>query len=112
MGGGMPGGMGGMMKQVQQMQEKMARVQDGLASRTVEAESGGGMVRAVVNGKQELMSIKINPEVVDASDPEMLEDLVLSAVNRALTAASDMAQAEMAKVTSGMLPPGMNLPGF
>ncbi|MGA9115487.1 MAG: YbaB/EbfC family nucleoid-associated protein [Bacteroidota bacterium] len=110
---GVPG-MAGMMKQVQKMQEAMARVQQELEGRTVTAESGGGMVRVTANGKQRITAVHIEPEVVNPADVEMLEDLVLAAANKALEDSSHMAQEEMARVTSGLLPPipGLNLPGL
>jgi len=106
--------MAGMMKQVQKMQETMARVQEELESKTVVGESGGGMVKVTANGKQMVTAIRIEKEVVNPQDVEMLEDLVVAAVNKALTDAAAMAQSEMAKATNGMLPniPGLNLPGF
>ncbi|MBI5471135.1 MAG: YbaB/EbfC family nucleoid-associated protein [Ignavibacteriae bacterium] len=106
--------MAGMMKQVQQMQEKMAQVQQELEHKIVTAETGGGMVKVTANGKQALVKIQIDKEVVNPDDVEMLEDLVMSACNKALEDASKMAQEEMSKVTSGMLPniPGLNLPGM
>ncbi len=104
--------MAGMMKQVQQMQEKMARVQEELETKTVTGEAGGGMVKVTANGKQQLLKVEIDKEVVNPEDVEILEDLVVAACNKALEEASRMAQEEMAKVTSGMLPPGLNLPGF
>ncbi len=106
--------MSGMMKQVQKMQEKMAQVQQELEQKTVTAESGGGMVKVTANGKQALIKIQIDKEVVNPADIEMLEDLVLAAANKALEDASKMAQEEMSKATSGMMPniPGMNLSGM
>ncbi|HXX64267.1 MAG TPA: YbaB/EbfC family nucleoid-associated protein [Bacteroidota bacterium] len=106
--------MQGMMKQIQKMQEKMARIQEELEAKTVVGESGGGMVKATANGKQRLLSIRIDKEVVNPADIEMLEDLVLAAANKALEDAGKMAQEEMAKATSGLMPniPGLNLPGF
>ena len=110
---GMPN-MQGMMKQVQKMQEKMAQVQAELEQKTVLAESGGGMVKVTANGKQHITRIQIEKEVVDPADVEMLEDLVVAAVNKALDDSQKMAQEEMSKATSGLLPniPGLNLPGF
>jgi len=106
--------MAGMMKQVQKMQETMARVQEELESKTVVGESGGGMVKVTANGKQAITAIRIEKEVVNPEDVEMLEDLVVAAVNKALAEAAKMAQDEMARATNGMLPnfPGLNLPGF
>lgn len=110
---GMPN-MAGMMKQVQQMQEKMAQVQQDLEQKTVTAEAGGGMVKVTANGKQHVVKIQIDKEVVNPDDVEMLEDLVLAATNKAIDDAAKMAQEEMAKATSGMIPniPGLNLPGM
>ena len=104
----------GMMKQLQKMQEKMAEVQNQLEARTVTGEAGGGMVKVTANGKQRVTSIQIDKEVVNPADVEMLEDLVLAATNKALEEAGAMAQEEMARATSGMLPPipGLHLPGF
>jgi len=110
---GMPN-MSGMMKQIQKMQERMAAVQQELEQKTVSAEAGGGMVKVTANGKHQIVSIAIDGEVINPAEKEMLEDLVLAATNKALEEASRMAQEEMAKVTSGMMPniPGLNLPGL
>jgi len=96
-----------LMKQAQKLQEKMAKVQEELASKTVEATAGGGMVTAVVSGKFELTSIRIEKDVVNAEDVEMLQDLIVAAVNEGIRRAQEMASAEMAKVTGGMKLPGM-----
>jgi DNA-binding YbaB/EbfC family protein len=106
--------MQGMLKQIQKMQEKMAQVQEDLESKTVVGEAGGGMVKVTANGRQHIVKVTIDKEVGASGDVEMLEDLVLAATNKALDEAGKMAQEEMAKVTSGMLPnsPGMNLPGM
>ncbi len=96
-----------MMKQVQKMQADMARLQEELGERTVEATAGGGVVKAVVNGKQELLSIEIQPEAIDPEDAEMLQDLVLAAVNEALRESREMVAAEMGKITGGMNIPGL-----
>jgi DNA-binding YbaB/EbfC family protein len=105
-------GMGAMMKQAQKLQAKLARVQEELGAKEVEATSGGGMVTVRASGHQDILSIKINPEVVDPEDVEMLEDLVLAAVQQARQKAADMAEAEMQKATAGLVPPGMSMPGF
>jgi DNA-binding YbaB/EbfC family protein len=101
-----------MLKQVQKMQAEMERVQNELANKTIKEEAGGGMVKATANGKKELISVEIDKEVINGGDKEMLEDLVVAAVNKALESAGKMAEEEMAKITKGMLPPGMNIPGF
>lgn len=108
----MKGGMQGMFKQIQKMQAEMEKVQAELANKTVEEESGGGMVKAVVNGKKELVSLEIADEVINGEDKDMLEDLVVAAVNKALDSAGKMAEGEMQNLTKGMLPPGLNIPGF
>jgi DNA-binding YbaB/EbfC family protein len=95
------------MKQAQKMQEKMLRVQEELASKTVEATSGGGMITAVVNGKFELVSLKIEKEVVDPEDIEMLQDLIVASVNEGIRKSQEMTQEEMAKITGGLNIPGL-----
>ena len=105
-------GMGAMMKQAQKLQAKLTRVQEELGAKEVEATSGGGMVTVRASGHQDILSIKIDPEVVDPEDVEMLEDLVLTAVQQARQKSADMAEAEMQKATAGLIPPGMNMPGF
>ena len=108
----MKGGMQGMMKQVQKMQAEMEKVQNELENKVVTAESGGGMVKATANGKKGLVSIEIDNEIIESGDKEMIEDLVVAAVNKALDSAGKMAEDEMGNVTKGMIPPGMNIPGF
>lgn len=100
-------GMAGMLKQAQKMQEQMSKLQEEAATKTVEATSGGGMVTAVVNGKQQLVSIKIEKEVVDPSDVEMLQDLVEAAVNEGLRKSQELLASEMGKLTGGMNIPGL-----
>jgi len=95
------------MKQAQKLQNQMTRLQDELADKTVDASAGGGMVKAVANGKQQVLSIDIDQEVVDPDDVEMLEDLVLAAVNDALNRSREMVSAEMGKLTGGMQIPGL-----
>jgi len=102
--------MGKLMKQAQQFQSKMSKLQEELAEKTVEASSGGGMVTVVVNGQQDILSITIDPEVIDPEDIEMLQDLVLAAVNDGLSKAKNMANEEMGKLTGGLNLP--NIPGF
>jgi len=103
---GMPN-MGNMLKKAQELQQKMAKLQEELGEKTVEASSGGGMVAVVANGKQEIVSIKIDPEVVDSNDVEMLEDLVLAAINDALYQAKQMVSEEMSQLTGGVKIPGI-----
>lgn len=98
-----------MMKQVQQMQVKMAKLQEELATRTLEATAGGGAVKVTVNGKLEITEVKIDPAAVDPEDVEMLQDLVLAATNEALRKMQDMSNNEMSKLTGGL---GVNLPGL
>ncbi|RJR18929.1 MAG: YbaB/EbfC family nucleoid-associated protein [Desulfobacteraceae bacterium] len=99
--------MGQLLKQAQAFQSKMAKVQEELAQRTVEATAGGNMVTAVVNGNQELVSITIDPVVIDPSDTEMLQDLVVAAVNDAMSRAKAMVNEEMGKLTKGINIPGL-----
>jgi DNA-binding YbaB/EbfC family protein len=103
---GMPD-MGNLLKKAQELQQKMAKLQEELGEKTVEASSGGGMVAVVANGKQEIVSIKIDPEVVDANDVEMLQDLVLAAINDALYQAKQMMSEEMSQLTGGVKIPGI-----
>lgn len=105
-------GMAGMMKQAQKLQAKLTRVQAELADKRVEGAAGGGMVVVTANGQQDIVGIKIDPEVVDPEDVEMLEDLVLAAIQQAREKAQGMAEQEMQKATAGLLPPGMGLPGI
>ena len=100
-------GMGNIMKQAQKMQAKMIKIQEELAEKTVEASVGGGVVKVVASGKQQIMGIEIEKEVVDPDDVDMLQDLILAAVNDALAKSQEMAQEEMAKITGGMNIPGM-----
>lgn len=100
------------MQQVKDLQTKMVKMQEELAVRTVEASAGGGMVTAVVNGRLDLVSLKIDKQVVDPADVEMLEDLVVAAVNDGLRKAQEMAAAEMNKLAGGLNIPGLKLPGL
>ena len=101
------GNMGNMMKQAQKLQADMERLQKELGSQTVEGTAGGGMVKAVVTGKQEVVSIAIEKEVVDPEDVEMLQDLVTAAVNEALRKSRDMMTEQMTKLTGGINIPGL-----
>ncbi|MEA1923966.1 MAG: YbaB/EbfC family nucleoid-associated protein [Pseudomonadota bacterium] len=100
-------GMGNLMKQAQQMQARMAKMQEEVGQRTIEAAAGGGMVKVVANGKQEILSIVMEPEVVDPDDIEMLQDLVLAAINQALRESQAMMTDEMSKLTGGLKIPGL-----
>jgi hypothetical protein len=96
------------MKQAKKMQEQMGKIQEELEAKTVEAQAGGGMVRVVVNGKFNVVSIKIEKEAVNPEDVEMLEDLVVAAVNEGVRKAQEMASQEMAKITGGLGIPGLS----
>ncbi|MDA8098658.1 MAG: YbaB/EbfC family nucleoid-associated protein [Nitrospiraceae bacterium] len=97
-----------LMKQAQQMQERVKKLQEEVGNKTVEASSGGGMVTVVANGRQEILSIKIDKSVVDPADIDMLQDLVTAAVNEALRKSQELMKGEMGRLTAGMgLPPGM-----
>jgi DNA-binding YbaB/EbfC family protein len=98
---------GNIMKQAKKMQERMMELQDELASKTVEATAGGGMVAVTVNGKFEVLSLKIEKEVVNPEDVEMLQDLIVAAVNEGVRKAQEMSASEMAKITGGMQIPGL-----
>lgn len=96
-----------LLKQAQRIQSQVSQMQAELGERRIETSSGGGMVTAVVNGRQELIELKIDPQVVNADDVEILEDLVVAAVSEALSRASELAAEEMKKVTGGMALPGL-----
>jgi nucleoid-associated protein EbfC len=104
------GGLGDMMKQVQKMQAKMAELQEMLEKTTVEGSSGGGMVKVVSTGKNDIISVTIDPEVVDKNDIEMLQDLIVAAVNSARQKAQELQAEQMSQITGGMKIPGMNMP--
>jgi len=99
--------MGNMMKQAQKLQSKMLRMQEEMAEKTVEVTSGGGMVKVTANGRQQILSLQIEKEVVDPDDVEMLQDLILAAVNDALLKSQEMVSAEMSKLTGGLNIPGL-----
>ncbi len=100
-------GLGDLMKQMQAMQSKMEQIQEELAEKTVEGSSGGGMVKVVANGKQEILEIKIDPEVVNPDDVEMLEELVLAAVNQAKEKANELQMEGLSGLTGGIKIPGL-----
>ena len=102
--GGMPGGMNqaAMMKQAQKLQQEMIRMQQEQEAKTFTAQAGGGMVAATVNGKHELVNMEINPEAVDPDDVEMLQDMVIAAVNEAMRSADSEAANNMSKLTGGL----------
>jgi nucleoid-associated protein EbfC len=104
----MYGNMGNMMKQVQKMQKEMVKMQEELQKRVIEITSGGGMVRVEVSGKKELVSLTVDPQAVDPDDVEMLQDMILAAVNEGLRKVDEMTASEMQKLTGGLnLPPGL-----
>ena len=100
-------GIGKFLKQAQRMQKDMAKIQAEMANKTVEATAGGGMVTVIVNGNQEITSIKIEKEVVDPDDIEMLENLVIAAINEGLRKSKEMVTGEMSKLTGGLNIPGL-----
>lgn len=101
------GDLGGLLKQAQKMQRQVAELQEELGKKTFEGRAGGGAVKVVVNGKREFQSIKIDPEAIDPADPEMLEDLVGSAIRDAMTQAGKASEEAMSGVTGGLGMPGM-----
>ncbi|NLY44010.1 MAG: YbaB/EbfC family nucleoid-associated protein [Clostridiaceae bacterium] len=104
---GMGGNINSMIKQAQKLQKEVAKLQEELEQRTVEASVGGGAVTVIASGKKEIKEIKINPEVVDPDDIEMLQDLILAAVNEAIRKADEMVTSEMGKLTGGFNIPGL-----
>ena len=100
-------GLGNILKQAQQMHSKITQLQEEMAAKTVEASSGGGMVNVAMNGKQEVLSIRIDPEVVNKEDIEMLQDLLAAAVNEAIRKSQEMMAEEMKKITGGLSIPGI-----
>ena len=100
-------GLGNILKQAQQMHAKISQLQEEMAGKTVEASSGGGMVSVVINGKQEILSIRIDPEVVTREDIEMLQDLIVAAVNEAIRKSQEMMAEEMKRITGGLSIPGL-----
>ena len=102
------GPLGNIMKQAQELQERLGRVQEEAAAKTVEASAGGGMVTAVVNGRLEVVSLRIDPEVLKGADHDMLQDLIIAAVNQGIRNAQAMVADEMKKITGGLKIPGLN----
>ena len=100
-------GMGNMMKEAQKLQARMLKMQEELAEKTVESAVGGGMIKVVANGRNQVVAIRIEKEVVNPEDVEMLQDLILAAVNDALTKSQEMVATQMGKLTGGL-----NLPGL
>jgi DNA-binding YbaB/EbfC family protein len=100
-------GLGNILKQAQQMHSKISQLQEEMAAKTVEASSGGGMVTIVMNGKQEILSLRIDPEVVNREEVEMLQDLIAAAMNEAIRKSHEMMTEEMKKVTGGLSIPGL-----
>jgi DNA-binding YbaB/EbfC family protein len=101
------GGMGNLLKQAQEMQARMAKIQEELGQKTVEGSAGGGMVQVTVNGQFNLSKVTIDPAVINAAEKEMLEDLILAAINDGMRKARDMVSAEMSKITGGFKIPGL-----
>jgi len=105
--GGLPGGLGELLQRAKQFQERLHDVQEEMASRTATGEAGGGMVRVTANGRQEIVRVEIEPEVIDREDREMLQDLVVAACNQALRAAQRMVAEEVRKASGGLDIPGL-----
>lgn len=103
----MKGGMNSIVRQAQKMQAQISKVQEDIGQKKVEASAGGGMVTAVVNGNQELLELKINPDVLNPEDVEILEEMVIGAVNQAMKTAGDMMNTEVEKITGGLSIPGL-----
>ena len=102
-------GFGNMMKEAQKLQAQMEKMQEEIGKKTVEATAGGGMVTVQANGKQELLAIKIDPEVINKDDAQMLEDLVIAACNEALRKSRELVQQELGKLTGGLKIPGLGM---
>ena len=108
-GGGGGGGTGGMMQQIQKLQEEMVKTQEELGQETVSVTVGGGAITVVITGQQHIESIQIDPEVIDPEDVEMLQDLVVAAVNEAVEKSREMAAERLGKLTGGLDIPGLGL---
>jgi len=101
------GDMGNMLKQAQQFQSKMKKIQEEISEKVIDVSSGGGMVSVKINGKQQILSMNIDPEVLKQNDVEMIQDLVLSAVNEAIRQSQELMQSELSKLTGGLNIPGL-----
>lgn len=101
------GAMGDLLKQAQEMQTRMAKIQEELANKTVQGSAGGGMVQVTVNGQFNMTAVQIEPSVINAAEKEMLEDLILAAVNDGMRKARELASSEMSKLTGGLKIPGL-----
>ncbi len=99
--------LGNILRQAQKIQERMAKIQEEMAEKVVEATSGGGMVKVVVNGKQEILSVEIDPEILSSDEKEMVQDLIVAAVNEALRKSRELVAEEMSKLTGGLNIPGL-----
>ncbi|HWO43298.1 MAG TPA: YbaB/EbfC family nucleoid-associated protein [Candidatus Eisenbacteria bacterium] len=104
-----PGGMGQLLKQAHEMQARLAKVQEELAHKTVEGSAGGGMVQVTVNGQLALTTVRLDPTVINSDEKEMLEDLIMAAVNDGMRKARDLVSTEMSKITGGFKIPGLTL---
>lgn len=100
-------GFGEIMRQAQKLQSKIAQIQEEMAQKTVEASVGGGMVKAVANGRQELLSIKIDPEIIESQDIEILEDLIVAAINDVMKKSRELVSQEITKISGGLRIPGL-----
>jgi hypothetical protein len=100
-------GLGNILRQAQQMHAKISQLQEEMAGKTIEASAGGGMVNVVMNGKQQMVTMRIDPEVVNREDIEMLQDLIVAAVNEAIRKSQEMMAEEMKKITGGLSIPGL-----
>lgn len=105
--GGLPGGLGGLLEKAKELQQRLHSMQDELGRRTAVGEAGGGMVRVTANGRNEIMRVEIEPDVIDREEREMLQDLVVAAANQALQAAQRMVAEEMTRATGGLNIPGL-----
>ncbi len=101
-----------MLKQFQKLQNEIQKFQEEIGNRTLTVETGGGIVKVTINGRKEITSIEISPEIINPEEKEMMEDLIISGVNKAIREMNELYEQEMSKITKGMIPPGFNLPGL